>query len=98
MDVCKCIVPLRHGGTLISHRAACLLVRLVEGEENWEISLTTSRAFPLKIGMEPSKIILSPVRCSKLRLTTGIQLAPCHDEFRRPWCDDCQSGGISNNV
>ncbi|GFW97746.1 hypothetical protein TNCV_1425091 [Trichonephila clavipes] len=33
MDVCKCIVPLRHGGTLNSHRAASLLVRLVEGKE-----------------------------------------------------------------
>ncbi|GFV52303.1 uncharacterized protein TNCV_2673241 [Trichonephila clavipes] len=34
MDVCKCIVPLRHGGTLNSHRAASPLVWLVE--ERWE--------------------------------------------------------------
>ncbi|GFX16815.1 uncharacterized protein TNCV_2517951 [Trichonephila clavipes] len=33
MDVCKCIVPWRHGGTLNSRRAASILVRLVEGEE-----------------------------------------------------------------
>ncbi|GFU33823.1 hypothetical protein TNCV_2169881 [Trichonephila clavipes] len=33
MDVCKCIVPARHGGTLNSRRAASPLVRLVEGEE-----------------------------------------------------------------
>ncbi|GFX47552.1 hypothetical protein TNCV_3015711 [Trichonephila clavipes] len=26
MDVCKCIVPLWHGGTLTSHRATRLLV------------------------------------------------------------------------
>ncbi|GFW44393.1 uncharacterized protein TNCV_1748221 [Trichonephila clavipes] len=32
----KCIVPSRHGGTLNSRRAACPLVRLVEGEERWE--------------------------------------------------------------
>ncbi|GFT57514.1 uncharacterized protein TNCV_803711 [Trichonephila clavipes] len=36
MDVCKCIVPLRHGGTLNSRQAAKPLVRLVEGEERWE--------------------------------------------------------------
>ncbi|GFS85597.1 uncharacterized protein TNCV_2794351 [Trichonephila clavipes] len=33
MDVRKCIVPSRHGGTLTSRRAASLLVRLVEGEK-----------------------------------------------------------------
>ncbi|GFT55744.1 uncharacterized protein TNCV_4736501 [Trichonephila clavipes] len=33
MDVCKCIVPLRHEDTLSSRRAACPLVWLVEGEE-----------------------------------------------------------------
>ncbi|GFV44834.1 uncharacterized protein TNCV_563831 [Trichonephila clavipes] len=36
MDVCKCIVPSRNGGTLNSRRAASPLVRLVEGEERWE--------------------------------------------------------------
>ncbi|GFV68674.1 uncharacterized protein TNCV_3001331 [Trichonephila clavipes] len=34
MNVCKCIVLLRHGGTLNSRRAAGPLVRLVEGEES----------------------------------------------------------------
>ncbi|GFS62225.1 uncharacterized protein TNCV_477441 [Trichonephila clavipes] len=29
-------LPLRHGGTLNSRRAASPLVRLVEGEERWE--------------------------------------------------------------
>ncbi|GFV33558.1 uncharacterized protein TNCV_4566731 [Trichonephila clavipes] len=38
MDVCKCIVPSRHGGSLISRRAASPLVWLVEGEERWEAS------------------------------------------------------------
>ncbi|GFV19416.1 uncharacterized protein TNCV_3663491 [Trichonephila clavipes] len=38
MDVCKCIVPARHGGTLNSRRAAIPFVRLVEGEERWEAS------------------------------------------------------------
>ncbi|GFY12065.1 uncharacterized protein TNCV_4975651 [Trichonephila clavipes] len=35
MDVCKCIVPVRHGVTLNSRRVARPLVRLVEGEERW---------------------------------------------------------------
>ncbi|GFY13990.1 transposable element Tcb2 transposase [Trichonephila clavipes] len=38
MDVCKCIVPSRHGGTLNSRRAASPPVRLVGGEEKWEAS------------------------------------------------------------
>ncbi|GFY19789.1 uncharacterized protein TNCV_4649591 [Trichonephila clavipes] len=36
MDVCKCIVPSRHGGTLNSRQAASPLVRFVKGEERWE--------------------------------------------------------------
>ncbi|GFS97719.1 uncharacterized protein TNCV_2558741 [Trichonephila clavipes] len=36
MDVCKCVVPLRHGGILNSHQAANPLGRLVEWEERWE--------------------------------------------------------------
>ncbi|GFV42466.1 uncharacterized protein TNCV_289531 [Trichonephila clavipes] len=37
MDVCKCIVPSQHGGwgTLNSRGAACPLVWLEKGEENW---------------------------------------------------------------
>ncbi|GFX78933.1 uncharacterized protein TNCV_3912221 [Trichonephila clavipes] len=35
MDVCKCILPSRHGVTLNSLRAANHLLRLVEGEERW---------------------------------------------------------------
>ncbi|GFX92730.1 uncharacterized protein TNCV_3180341 [Trichonephila clavipes] len=33
----------------------------------------------------PSLFVLSPVRCS--RPTTGVLLAPCHDEFRGPRSD-----------
>ncbi|GFU18194.1 hypothetical protein TNCV_2033441 [Trichonephila clavipes] len=67
-DVCKCIVPLRHGGTLNSRRAASPLVRLVEEEER--LNLAIPRGFFLKSEMEPSEIVFSPVWCSKLRLTT----------------------------
>ncbi|GFS73299.1 hypothetical protein TNCV_4711811 [Trichonephila clavipes] len=49
VNVCKCMVPLRHGSTLQSRSAASPLVRLVEGEERWE-ALTTPRVFSLKPG------------------------------------------------
>ncbi|GFW77327.1 uncharacterized protein TNCV_924431 [Trichonephila clavipes] len=64
MDVCKCIVPSRHGGTLNSRRAASPLVRLVEGEDRREASDHPQSVLP--------QIVLSPVWCSKLRLTTGV--------------------------
>ncbi|GFX69514.1 uncharacterized protein TNCV_380831 [Trichonephila clavipes] len=38
MDVFKCIVPSRHGGTLNCRRAASPLVRLLGGEERREAS------------------------------------------------------------
>ncbi|GFU76230.1 hypothetical protein TNCV_527101 [Trichonephila clavipes] len=49
MDVCKCIGPLRHGGTLNSRRAASPFVRLVEEEERWE-ALTTPMCSSSKLG------------------------------------------------
>ncbi|GFX49160.1 hypothetical protein TNCV_5041541 [Trichonephila clavipes] len=86
MDVCKCIVHSLHGGTLNSRRAASPLVRLVAGDEMWG-PLTLPWGVPFKIGVEPSLIVLSPVWCSRLRPTTGVHLAPCHDEFRGPQSD-----------
>ncbi|GFX98782.1 hypothetical protein TNCV_1503581 [Trichonephila clavipes] len=38
MDVCKCIVPLRHGDTLNSRRASSPHVRLVGREERHHIA------------------------------------------------------------
>ncbi|GFW90261.1 uncharacterized protein TNCV_2121281 [Trichonephila clavipes] len=40
MDVCKCIVPSRHGGTRNSRRASSPLVRLMAGDERWEATDT----------------------------------------------------------
>ncbi|GFX37251.1 uncharacterized protein TNCV_995261 [Trichonephila clavipes] len=71
MDVCKCIVPSRHGGTINNRRAASPLVWLVEVEERWE-SPDHPQVSSIKIGVETSQIVLSPVWCSKLRLTTGV--------------------------
>ncbi|GFW88262.1 hypothetical protein TNCV_820191 [Trichonephila clavipes] len=67
-------VPLRRGVTLNSHRAASLLGRLVEGEDRWEAS-DPPGCPPSQLGW--SQITLSPVWCTKLRLTTGVKLASC---------------------
>ncbi|GFV74837.1 hypothetical protein TNCV_1040751 [Trichonephila clavipes] len=64
-------MPVLHGNTINSHRTTSPLVRLVEGEERWEAPDHPQVSF-LKIGVETSQIVQSPVRCSKLRLTTGV--------------------------
>ncbi|GFY02664.1 hypothetical protein TNCV_3505441 [Trichonephila clavipes] len=74
MDVCKCIVPSRHG-PLNSPGASRPSVRLVEEEEKREVP-DHPRVFSLKSGVEPSKIVLSPAWCTKLRLTTGEKTLP----------------------
>ncbi|GFX53285.1 uncharacterized protein TNCV_362781 [Trichonephila clavipes] len=71
MNGCKCIVPSWHRGTINRRRAASPLVRLVGGEERWEAP-DNPHEFSLKIGVETSLIVLSPVWCLKLRLTTGV--------------------------
>ncbi|GFX15175.1 hypothetical protein TNCV_2708801 [Trichonephila clavipes] len=71
MDVCKCIVPLRLGGTLNSRRASSPLVWLVEEVERWEAP-DHPQVSSLKIGVQTSQIVLSPVWCSKLPLTTVV--------------------------
>ncbi|GFV42474.1 hypothetical protein TNCV_289611 [Trichonephila clavipes] len=52
MDVCECIVPLRHGDTLNSSRVASPFVRLVEGEERWKVS---DQSAPSKLGWNRAK-------------------------------------------
>ncbi|GFS77386.1 hypothetical protein TNCV_4566201 [Trichonephila clavipes] len=84
MDVCKCIVPSRHGSTLNSRRAASSLVRLMEKEEKWEASLTTPKVLSLKIREESSQIVVSSAMRSKLWLITVVYVALCRDEFRGP--------------
>ncbi|GFT67208.1 uncharacterized protein TNCV_783581 [Trichonephila clavipes] len=46
MDVCKCIVPSRHGNTLNNRRAASPLVRLVARDERWETPDHSQRVLP----------------------------------------------------
>ncbi|GFX72175.1 uncharacterized protein TNCV_1954511 [Trichonephila clavipes] len=96
MDVCKCIVPARHGGTLNSRRVTSPLVRLVEGEERWEAFDHPQSVLPLNWGgIEPNR----SVTCTVLEATANDRrhLALCQDEFRGPRSSLCQSGGISNN-
>ncbi|GFU29149.1 uncharacterized protein TNCV_4837411 [Trichonephila clavipes] len=50
MDVCKCIVPARHGGTLNSRRTASPLVRWWKGKEME--APEHPRVFSLKIGVK----------------------------------------------
>ncbi|GFV82786.1 uncharacterized protein TNCV_4147541 [Trichonephila clavipes] len=62
MDVCKRIMPLRHGGTLNSRR----VVWLVEGEERWEVSDHPQSVLPLNWGgTEPNRT----VTCMVLKAT-----------------------------
>ncbi|GFT24046.1 hypothetical protein TNCV_2063221 [Trichonephila clavipes] len=54
IDVCKCIVPSRHGDTINSRRAASSFVRLVEGGKRW-VALTTPRFPSSKLGRKRAK-------------------------------------------
>ncbi|GFV97176.1 uncharacterized protein TNCV_3527611 [Trichonephila clavipes] len=58
-------------GTLNSRLAASPLVWLVEREKRWEASDHPQSVLPLNWG-GTEQIVLSPVWCSKLRLTTGV--------------------------
>ncbi|GFT79933.1 hypothetical protein TNCV_4598291 [Trichonephila clavipes] len=91
MDVCKCIVPSRFGSILNSRKSS----REV-GEERWGL-LITPRVFSLKIGVEPSQIVLSSAQCSNLRPTIGVKfLALCRDEFRGPRSDTARQVGSTD--
>ncbi|GFW55904.1 cullin-4A [Trichonephila clavipes] len=81
MDVCKCIVPLRHGGTLNSRRAASPLVRLGEAEERWEAPDPFHGVLPQNWGETE---LNSSVTCMVLKGTANDRrhLALCHDEIR----------------
>ncbi|GFX06589.1 uncharacterized protein TNCV_3018231 [Trichonephila clavipes] len=73
MDICKCIVPLRYGGTINSRQAASPLGRLVEGKKRWEASVHSEDVLPKNWnGTEQNRTV--PVWCSKIRITTDIQI------------------------
>ncbi|GFU92923.1 transposable element Tc1 transposase [Trichonephila clavipes] len=84
MDVCKCIVPSRHGVTLNSRRAASPLVGLVAGDER---PLTLPQgALPQNWGgAELNRTVTYMVLMAMVndRRTSS----PCHDEYRWPRSD-----------
>ncbi|GFV55488.1 uncharacterized protein TNCV_3776751 [Trichonephila clavipes] len=96
MDVCKCIVPSRHGGTLNSRRAVSPFERLVEGEERWEAPDHPQGIHPQNWG---DTELNRSVPCMVLKATANDSrhLALCHDEFRGPRSGLCRSGGIGNS-
>ncbi|GFU13539.1 hypothetical protein TNCV_938251 [Trichonephila clavipes] len=71
MCLVACNVPLRHKGILNSRRSTSLLVRLVEGEEKWEIPDNPQGDLPQNWG-GTEQICIAPTWCSKLRITTGV--------------------------
>ncbi|GFT64762.1 uncharacterized protein TNCV_4545101 [Trichonephila clavipes] len=83
MDVCKCIVPSWHGGTLNSSRATSPIVRLMEGEERWETYDHPQGVLLLNWG--ETKLNRS-VTCMVLKATVNgrRRLTLCHDEFCGP--------------
>ncbi|GFV47107.1 DUF4817 domain-containing protein [Trichonephila clavipes] len=88
MDVYKCIVPVRHGGTihLNNHRAASHLLRLVEGQEIWEIPRVYSLKIPTGLSGGGSRVVKVSNR--------GL---PCHDDeahFRLNGCVNKQNWRI----
>ncbi|GFW01245.1 uncharacterized protein TNCV_4514441 [Trichonephila clavipes] len=90
MDVCKCIAPSRHGGTLNSRLATSPFVRMVEGEEMWEISDHPHVVLPQNWDGNGCMIL-------KATADDWLHLALCHDEFRASRSGLFRSGGISNN-
>ncbi|GFW96894.1 uncharacterized protein TNCV_2160291 [Trichonephila clavipes] len=83
MDVCKCIVPSRHGATLNSRRAANLLVRLVEEEERWEARNYLQDVLHQNWGETE---LNRSVTCMVLKATANDRrnIFLWHDEFRGP--------------
>ncbi|GFU44237.1 hypothetical protein TNCV_367781 [Trichonephila clavipes] len=49
-------------------------------------------------GISLNKILLSPLWCSRLRQTTGVHLAPCHDEFRGPRSDYVRQVALETTI
>ncbi|GFU30112.1 uncharacterized protein TNCV_4862421 [Trichonephila clavipes] len=85
-------VPLRHGGTLNSRRAASPLEWLVEREERWEASDQSQSVLPLNWGRtEPNRIT-----CIVLKATANDRrhLTLCHDEFHGPRSGLCNNNNI----
>ncbi|GFX41471.1 hypothetical protein TNCV_3490111 [Trichonephila clavipes] len=76
MNVCKCIVPSRHGGSLNSRRAASPLVSLVEGGRE----VSGLKIFGWKRQNHTVTCMVLKAKANDRRKT----LALSHDEFCGP--------------
>ncbi|GFY09601.1 DUF4817 domain-containing protein [Trichonephila clavipes] len=86
MGVCKCIVPLRHEGTLNSRGAASPLVWLVEGVERWEAPDHPPGVLPQNwVGNEPT------VTCMVLKATFGLAIHQNDHQARRRFVEWAQN-------
>ncbi|GFX17823.1 cullin-4A [Trichonephila clavipes] len=84
MDVCKRLVPLRHGGTLNSRQAATR----VKGEERWEVPGHPQGFLPLNWGgTKPNRIVTCMVLKAKANDRCKKILALSRDELRGPRFD-----------
>ncbi|GFW15057.1 uncharacterized protein TNCV_983491 [Trichonephila clavipes] len=98
MDVCKYIVPVRHGGTLNSRRAANAFVKLVEEEERWDASDRPQSVLPLNWGgIEPNRTVTCMVFL-KATANDRRHLVLCQDKFRGSRSGLSRSGCIGNNT
>ncbi|GFT48479.1 uncharacterized protein TNCV_3822631 [Trichonephila clavipes] len=89
MDACKCIVPLRHGDTLNSRRAASPLVWLVEREERWEAPDHPEGFLPLNWdGTEQKRIVtcMVPKTKANVRVPDGTRRQSFRQKFRNFGC------------
>ncbi|GFV62254.1 uncharacterized protein TNCV_985181 [Trichonephila clavipes] len=95
MDVCKCIVPSWHGGTLNSRRAASPLVRLVEGEEGWKASDHSQSVLPQNWGeTEPNRFVTYGDRfnsCQVIYSQFGLQIHQNDHQARRRFVEWAQN-------
>ncbi|GFU83500.1 secernin-1 [Trichonephila clavipes] len=90
MAACKSIVPLRHGGTLNSRRAACPLERLMEGKESLHAEIVEVEIEVVSPSIVPSGNFAQlnrTVTCMVLKANDRRTSCPCHDEFRGPRSD-----------
>ncbi|GFV94325.1 uncharacterized protein TNCV_2267791 [Trichonephila clavipes] len=83
MDVCKCIVPSWHGGTLNSCQTTSPLIRMVGEEERCEIPDHPQDGLPQNWG---KTMLNRSVTCMILKAAANGRrhIALCHDEIREP--------------
>ncbi|GFW83824.1 otoferlin [Trichonephila clavipes] len=88
MDVCKCLVPLQHGGTLNNRRAASSLVRLVKGEERVEApGYDHSRSL---IAQSAPRSLPATMRSLASMMKLGKQRPPPEEDERKSLKDSDQ--------